>query len=230
VPFHSRPSNLDALRCACRTVESFGKLLGIKTVAKKTQGLHFAGGSQLDFFISNGLRRSHNVVHVGCGRLRSGVHLIRFLETGCYCGMDKDRGALRDGMTRELGRALFEAKRPLFILTDRFAFECCDNPPEFALADSLFTRLDPNSISLCLQNLRARIARGGIFLAAFAEAPPASFGPDGADGRKHFTYTRAHMEILGMRSGWIPTYIGEWGDPRGLMMMSYRPKPALYDH
>jgi len=222
-------------------------LLGIETVAKDKQGLHSlakilslrghrahgdghcreAGNRPLDFLVTNGLRRSHNLVQVGSGNLSTGIHLIRYLETGRYCGIEKNLGLMRDGITRELGQTLFAAKRPLFILTDRFAFECCDNAPDFVFAESLFAHLDPKSIGLCLQNLRARITGDCVFFAAFVEAPPATHRPAWTDGREYFSYTRAQMEILGMRSGWIPAYVGGWGHPRGLMMMSYRPKPRM---
>lgn len=222
-------------------------MLGIKTVAKNDhdpQSLakilalrgHRAHGDEnwqepgsppLDFLVSNGLRRNHNVVQVGSGNLRTGIHLIRYLDTGRYCGIEKDRGRVRDGIERELGRALFESKRPLFILTDRFAFECCDNSPDFVVAESLFAHLDPKSIIMCLQNLRTRITGGCVFFAAFVEAATATLRPAARYGRENFLYTRAQMEIFGMRSGWIPAYVGEWGRPRGMMMMSYRPKPRI---
>jgi hypothetical protein len=131
------------------------------------------------------------------------------------------------GITKELGLALFNAKRPLFIVTDRFAFECCDTRPDFALAQSLFTRLAPSSIGLCLENLRTRIRDDGIFYATFGEARIARANPAEAHGRENFYYTRSEMEAFGERTGWAPTYVGEWGHPNGEMMIAYRPTSAM---
>jgi hypothetical protein len=125
-----------------------------------------------------------------------------------------------------LGLALFRAKRPLFIVTDNFAFECCDTRPDFGLAQSLFTRLAPSSIALCLENLRTRICDDGIFYATFGEARIARANPAEAHGRENFYYTRFEMEDFGKRAGWVPAYIGEWGHPNGEMMIAYRPASA----
>ena len=183
------------------------------------------GRLQFDFLVSRGLRPSHHLVDVGCGSLRAGIHLIRYLGVGRYCGMEKERDLIRTGITEELGRVLFDAKRPLFIVTDRFAFECCDNPPDFALAQSLFTHLAPDSIGLCLENLRTRINDDGVFFATFNEARTAKPNPAESHDHEKFSYTRSQMEDFGKRTGWIPTYIGDWGHPRGQVMIAYRPAP-----
>jgi hypothetical protein len=184
------------------------------------------GKLQFDFLVSRGLRPSHQLVHIGCGSMSTGIHFVRCLDADHYCGMEKERDLVRKGITKELGLALFNAKRPLFIVTDRFAFECCDNRPDFAFAESLFTHLAPISIRLCLENLRTRISDDGVFLATFGEAKTARANPVEAHGHASFFYTRAEMEEFGTSTGWIPTYVGEWGHPRGHMMVSYRPGPA----
>jgi hypothetical protein len=183
------------------------------------------GKLQFDFLVAHGLRPEHHLVDVGCGSLRAGVHLIRYLDLGHYCGMEKERDLVRSGITEELGQALFDAKRPLFIISDRFAFECCDSPPDFALAQSLFTHLTPDAIGLCLKNLRTRIADGGVFFATFNESSTETVNPRASHDHEIFYYTREQMEQFGRQTGWIPTYIGAWEHPRGQMMMCYRPGP-----
>jgi hypothetical protein len=185
------------------------------------------GKLQFDFLVARGLRPDHHLVDVGCGSLRAGIHFIRYLDAGHYCGVEKERELVRIGIAEELGQALFDAKRPLFVVTDRFVFDYCETPPEFALAQSLFTHLTPEMIGLCLENLRTRIADGGIFYATFNETRIVKSNPRESHDHDVFYYTRAQMEDFGRRAGWIPTYIGEWGHPRDQVMISYRPDPVL---
>ena len=182
------------------------------------------GKLQFDFLVARGLRPNHNLIDVACGSLRAGVHFIRYLDAGRYCGMEKERDLIETGINEELGASLFTEKRPLFIVSDRFAFECCDAAPDFALAQSLFTHLTPDLINLCFANLRKRISQDGVFYATFNESKKiANSNPAASHDHDIFYYTRAQMENFGTRAGWTPTYIGDWGHPRGQIMVSYRP-------
>jgi len=184
------------------------------------------GRLQFDFLVSMGLRPHHHLIDVGCGRLRAGIHFIRYLDFGRYCGFEKDRGLLSAGIAEELGPVLFDAKRPLFIVTDRFAFDCCDHAPDFVSAHSVFAHLPPESIALCLENLRPRIAPDGAFFAAFNEARAAQPDSGVPLDRDERSYTRAQMEAFGRSAGWSPEYIGAWGHPLGRAMISYRLRPV----
>ena len=185
------------------------------------------GRLQFEFLVSRGLRPSHHLVDVGCGSLRAGAHLIRFLDTGRYCGFEKDRHLLSAGIAEALGPVLFDAKRPLFIVTDRFAFDCCDHAPDFVSAHSVFARLSPEAITLCLENLRPRIARDGVLYAAFNQASAAQPDPGDSSVRDECYYTRAQMEAFGRSAGWNPEYVGDWGHPFGRVMMAFRLPPAI---
>jgi SAM-dependent methyltransferase len=184
------------------------------------------GRLQFDFLVSMGLRPHHHLIDVGCGRLRAGAHFIRFLDTGRYCGFEKDRDLLSAGIAEELGPVLFDAKRPLFIVTDRFAFDCCDHAPDFVSAHSIFAHLPPESIALCLENLRDRIAPNGVFFAAFNEARASQPHPGVSLDRDERYYTRDQMEGLARSAGWNPEYIGDWSHPFGRAMMAFRLQPA----
>lgn len=184
------------------------------------------GALQFDFLISQGLLPRHRLVDVGCGSLRAGVHFINYLDSGNYCGMDKERDLVRAGVALELGPDLFNNKRPRFVISDRFAFDCCDVPHDYALAQSLFTHLTPESIGLCLSNLRSRVSPHGVLFATFNESADMQTNPERSHDHDLFYYTRRQMEEFGSGAGWIPTYLGEWGHPRKQMMIAYRPERA----
>lgn len=53
------------------------------------------GAFQLYFLRQMGLKPTHHLLDVGCGPLRAGVHLIRYLSPGHYCGVDYNADFLR---------------------------------------------------------------------------------------------------------------------------------------
>jgi hypothetical protein len=57
------------------------------------------------------LRRSDKVVDYGCGSLRIGAHFLRFLDPGCFWGLDVTNGFYEIGKT-EIGDALICQKSP----------------------------------------------------------------------------------------------------------------------
>jgi SAM-dependent methyltransferase len=46
------------------------------------------GQLQFDYLLEHGLRRDHDVLDIGCGNLRAGWRLARYLEPGRYHGVD----------------------------------------------------------------------------------------------------------------------------------------------
>jgi hypothetical protein len=59
------------------------------------------------------LRRTDRVVDYGCGSLRIGAHFIRFLDSGCFFGLDVTSGFYEIGKA-EIGEALIREKSPRF--------------------------------------------------------------------------------------------------------------------
>ena len=60
-----------------------------------------AGERHLAFLREQGLRSSDRVLDVGCGCLRTGVKLLKYLEADRYVGVDSDSGLIES----EIGRA-----------------------------------------------------------------------------------------------------------------------------
>ena len=47
------------------------------------------GVLQFEFLVKRGLKPHHRLLDVGCGALRGGVHFVRYLDPGCYHGIDR---------------------------------------------------------------------------------------------------------------------------------------------
>ena len=50
---------------------------------------------QFEFLVKNGLKPHHQVLDLGCGALRGGVHIIKYLNKHCYTGLDANSSLLR---------------------------------------------------------------------------------------------------------------------------------------
>jgi hypothetical protein len=177
------------------------------------------GRLQLDFLLSAGLSPHHYLLDIGCGALRGGVHLIRYLDAGHYLGMEKEAELLEAGID-ELGVDLYEQQVPLLIASDRFDVGRFGIVPDVAIAQSLFTHLPPLAIRTCLANLR-RVMPAGSFFATFFETAAPVQNPLAPHDHASFRYTPQEMRDFG--AGWAMTYIGDWGHPRGQVMVEYVP-------
>lgn len=69
------------------------------------------GTAQLDFLLDMGLQRHSRVLDVGCGPLRAGIPLIRYLNDGCYTGFDYNQCFI-DGGRHEVKINYLEDKHP----------------------------------------------------------------------------------------------------------------------
>lgn len=181
------------------------------------------GRLQFRFLVDAGLRPEHHFLDVGCGALRGGVLFIPYLDPGHYMGVDRHVELLERGVIEELGETLFHLKRPRLVATQDFEFTVFRTPPHFALAQSLFTHLTPERISLCLARLSEVMPPDGRFYATFFESSTPSSNPRSSHDHAAFSYTREEMRRMGGRSGWRMTYIGDWGHPRRQQLVCYTP-------
>lgn len=129
------------------------------------------GKWQFDLLHSRGLKTTDRFLDVGCGALRGGIHFIRHLEPGHYCGIDVNASLIEKGAPLELQRAE---------LTDRGAKLLCDGmfdvakfgrTFDVALAQSVFTHVNINQIQRCLANVADVLAPGGRFFATYFDSP-----------------------------------------------------------
>lgn len=86
----------------------------------------------------HGMTPTSRVLDVGCGCLRIGQHLIRFLNTGGYAGVEPCVPILAAGMFHEVGVPLLNEKNPVFLFTDKFDFLPADYPFTHVVAIDVF--------------------------------------------------------------------------------------------
>jgi len=186
------------------------------------------GRLQLRFLRGRGLRRDHRLLDIGCGALRGGVHLVRYLDADRYTGVDKEPELLRLGAERELGPELIAAKRPTLLALADFEFDRLTPTarPDIAWAHSLFTHLPMGHVRRCLANLRTVMAPRGVLYATFGECDEPKDNPAEPHDHRLFEYTPAEMAEAGRATGWAPAHLGKWGHPRGHRMLKLTPTPT----
>ena len=180
------------------------------------------GRLQLDFLKAQGLLPSHVFLDIACGALRGGVHFIHYLERTHYLGIEKEKSLVDAGIEKELGLAIYKQKKPEIIISDSFEFQKLTKAPDYALAHALFTHLVPDTIHLCMKNLRNFVRPGCRFYSTFLETSTGAQNPEASQDHTLFYYTRLEMSAFGEKNGWQPHYIGDWKHPRKQVMIEYR--------
>ena len=175
------------------------------------------GKLQLDFLVAQGLLPSHKLLDIGCGTLRGGRHLVRYLDAGNYTGMDISRKAIEygKGLIRTEG---LSAKRPTLHLSknkDLKFGQLKGEAFDYLLAQSVFTHLMPEHIEECFQHVGTIMAIGGRFFFTFNEASEYMQG-----GVKDFMYPASFFDSLAEKYRFsLVDFSIEYGHPRGQKML-----------
>lgn len=184
---------------------------------------------QFEFLRDRGLRSEHRLLDVGCGALRGGVHFIRYLDRGCYFGVDQNATLLAAGREIELPGAGLVDRDPQFLHNDQFEFERFETGFQWALAQSLFTHLEAEEIRMCLVKLVEVLDPGARFCATYFEAAsPRRIekirhlgGVVSYPDRNPYHYHFSRFEDLVADLPMSVTNLGPWGHPRGQHMLEF---------
>lgn len=191
------------------------------------------GNLQFEFLKARGLRSDHLLLDVGCGALRGGVPMVRYLEPGHYYGLDLNEDLLQAGYERELTPLGLHTRLPREHLISDSQFEFSRFQIQFdrAIAVSVFTHLPLDLIRVCLEKLAGSMRPGGVFYATFFEAnegqpthrdithvPGSVVTHGGSDPFHHRMSDFLHL-VAGLP--WDLDYIGDFGHPRSQKMLSF---------
>ena len=186
------------------------------------------GQLQFNFMVDRGLQPHHRLLDFGCGSFRGGIHFIEHLESGNYCGVDKERNLLETGIEKELTpRRLLEKQPQIHVIDDCDLSALQPGQFDFALAQSVFTHLQPEQIQLCLTNIMRTLGPHGVFYATYFESldgrlHPGPIHPFRRDETKSSYYPFDLFASLAEAAGLEVENIGEWNHPRGQKMLAFR--------
>lgn len=187
------------------------------------------GTLQHDFLVDQGLKPHHRLVDIGCGSLRAGVPLTRYLDADRYYGIDISRDLLDAGYEREILPAGLGSKLPPNHL---HATADWDVAPfgvrfDFGLAQSVFTHLPRGQLTDCLSAIAPHFVPGGRVYITYFHRPddcldgdPVIHEPGGiASWHDRDPFDIRHDALSAATpEGWDLTIIGEWGHPRDQRM------------
>ena len=156
---------VEGLRAAARALEAEGVFTGGPVAA-------FArvGRNQLIVALDQGLGPEARVLDVGCGALRGGWWLVRFLAPARYHGIEPNAAMLEAGRRLVLGPALEADKRPRFATNADFDFGVFGARFDMVLARSIWSHAAFAQIEAMLDGFVAHAAAGGVMLASYREA------------------------------------------------------------
>lgn len=188
------------------------------------------GALQIDFLRAQGLKPRHRVLDVGCGALRGGLPMIRYLRKGHYYGMDINASLLEAGRG-EVRAAGLDGKEPHLLEDARFDATSFGVTFDFAIAQSVFTHVTLNHVSAALNALHEVMKPRGTLFATYFPAPVPGHQDDiehprGGVTTHHasnpFHYSSKELASLGSTAGWHTRDLGDWEHPRDQHMMAFR--------
>lgn len=133
------------------------------TLGPKLRGEPFGVNGLPTFqkFVRLGVRPDHTVVDYGCGTLRIGVHLIRYLEPGRYWGFDIHEGILDIGRGL-VGKDLIDSKKPnLRLIGPDTIAQAAAAAPDFVFSVGVLLHVHPTDLGEYFGNIRKLLEAGG---------------------------------------------------------------------
>jgi len=138
-----------------------------------------AGRRQFSALLNEGLNPESIVLDVGCGCLRAGYWLVRFLDPGCYHGIEPARQRVEYGLRYLLTDAEISLKRPRFDFNPDFDSAVFRTRFDFFLAGSIWSHASKRQIQSTLDSFVRDSTHQGVFMTSYI---PAANGSDDYQG------------------------------------------------
>ena len=146
-----------------------------------------AGREQLIALLGEGLSPEAKVLDVGCGCLRIAYWLARFLDPGCYHGIEPARQRVEYGLKYLFTPEEVALKEPRFDFNSRFDSSVFGVRFDFFLARSIWTHASKMQIELTLDSFLRDSISSGVFLTSYlpAQSPEDDYQGDHWIGTSH---------------------------------------------
>ncbi|HEY6390073.1 MAG TPA: class I SAM-dependent methyltransferase [Bryobacteraceae bacterium] len=132
-----------------------------------------AGREQLIALLNEELNPESKVLEIGCGCLRIAYWLVRFLDAGCYYGIEPARQQVEYGLQFLFTSEEVRLKQPRFDFNANFDSSVFGAKFDFFLARSIWTHACKRQIEATLDSFIRDSTAGGIFLTSYLPAQSA---------------------------------------------------------
>ena len=151
-----------------------------------------AGRSQLIALLNEGLNPESKVLDIGCGCLRVASWLIRFLDPGCYYGIEPARQRVAYGLRYLFTPEVVKLKQPQFDFNPHFDSSVFGTCFDFFLAGSIWSHASKRQIEATLDSFIRDSTSASIFLTSYlrAESSDDDYQGDHWVGTSHESHTR----------------------------------------
>lgn len=152
------------------SVEEIARLISVEAggfTGGPVEQFEAIGRFTLDSLQQCGMTPSSKVLDVGCGALRLGYWLIRYLGPDCYCGLEPNKRYVEIGVKYAVGPELAAEKRPRFEHNGDFDFSPFGVKFDFAVARSIFSHASPGMIATAMESFRDNSADDAAMLASY---------------------------------------------------------------
>lgn len=125
------------------------------------------GQYTLDSLEQSGMNPDSMVLDVGCGALRLGYWLVRYLNPDRYFGLEPVQKYVDAGLKHAIGPEMAAEKRPRFDHNKNFDFSPFGVKFNFVVARSIFSHASPAMVCRALDSFRDNAAPNGVMLASY---------------------------------------------------------------
>lgn len=129
-----------------------------------------AGRNQFVTLLEQGLLPESKVLDIGCGVLRLAYWLVRFLDPGCYCGIEPAQDRVDYGKEYIITPTQLEEKKPRFDYNENFDTSVFDEKFDFFIAGSIWTHCSKEHILTMLDGFLRNTRPNAQFLVSYLPA------------------------------------------------------------
>jgi hypothetical protein len=162
----------------------------------------FEEGGRTHFIrlLQAGLQPDSSLLDIGCGCLRVGYWLVKFLDIDRYCGLEPAWQRVEFGL-----QCLFEvdevkAKRPTFDFNPRFDMSVFGRQFDFFLAASIWSHASKAQIGTMLDNFVRTATPGAVLLASYV---PATTAAEDYQGDRWVNHESGATAVIRHSRGWL---------------------------
>lgn len=164
------------------------------------------GKLQFDYLLQHGLQPDHAVLEIGCGNLRAGWHLIRYLQPGHYYGVDISAQALLSAQQTLVDREL-TGRLPYLVLVRDMTFGFLpDSAFDVVHAHSVFSHTPLDVIEDCFAHIGRVIKPEGFFDFTYKRTERSDYGKL----REDFYYRTETLIAAAERHGLRAQFMDDW--------------------
>ncbi len=160
----------DDMSVAVESLQERAERAGQTRFLGSTIGEFESGGRMIfEVLLAEGLIPSSRLLDVGCGAVRLGYWVLRFLDPGRYFGIEPNI-EMRDAGLALIEPDVISRAQPAFSDNDRFDFSVFGKSFDFVVARSIWTHATKPQISAMLASFAATSTPDAVFMTSYRPA------------------------------------------------------------